>query len=278
MFGSLPGVASAHAGAVEVVREARAAAAAAPADASARLQLARAFGLTGEWASALAALDAAAALGADADEVGAARGGILSAAGDHTPAIAEFDRVLARRPDLAAVRLARGRACLRAGDLVAAERDLGGALAALPQPRPEDILLRRDVLLALGRPAQAVAALDAGMLRIGRVAALQLAAVDLDAAQGRSDAALRRCDDLIAREGRNPFWLARRADLLVAAGRSSDARAAYADILTLLSHRAGARRAGPFESLRRRVADTLAAAPLGESNACANQSDAISPL
>lgn len=175
----------AHAGIDELRREADALVAAHPGDAQPRLERARVLQLAGEWDAALAELDAAAARGASADDVGSARAAVLLAAGRPQPALDELDVVLARHPDAYGLLFERGRALLALGRTNEAAQNFGRAIANMPQPRPEHVIAQRDALLALGRRAAAVAALDAGMARIGRVAALQLPAVDLEVELGR---------------------------------------------------------------------------------------------
>ncbi|HSP98498.1 MAG TPA: tetratricopeptide repeat protein [Candidatus Dormibacteraeota bacterium] len=266
--------ARAHVGTDELLAASRAAAAANPADADVQLQLARALRLAGDSDGALVALDAALAHGADADEVAATRAGVLLDAGQAAAAVAELDRLLARRPDAPGAHFDRGRACLALGRADDAARELGVAIATLPAPRPEQVLLHRDALLAQGRIADAVRALDAGMARLGTIAALQLPAVELELRLDRTDAALARLDALMARAGRNPFWLVRRAEILAGAGRGAEARAAYEEAGTVLAAHAGARRIHAFDALAERIAAALAATPPGGNDRCGLQSDA----
>ncbi|MGH7785614.1 MAG: tetratricopeptide repeat protein, partial [Candidatus Binatia bacterium] len=121
------------------------------------------------------------------------------------------------------------------------------------------VMARRDALLALGRRDEAVAALDQGMARIGRIAALQLAAVDLEVDLGRYDGALSRLDQLLAPRP-NPAWIARRGDILALTGRHEAARAEYARALALLAPRPGGRSAKGFDQLRRRLEGELQSA------------------
>jgi Flp pilus assembly protein TadD len=260
---AMRGAAIAHAGVEELERETRALVERRPDDPQAHLQRARVLRLAGRWDAALAALDDAAARGADRDEVAATRAAILLDAGRALAALRELDRLLTRRPDAAAILFERGRAYLALGDIDTATRDFERAIGRLPAPRPEQIFVHRDALLSLGHRAEAVAALDHGMARIGRVPALQLAAIDLEVALGRYDAALRRVDELSAGRRPNPAWIARRAEILARAGRTADARSAYAHALSLIGDRAGARRARAFDALRRQIETSLASLPEG---------------
>ena len=161
--------------------------------------------------------------------------------------------MLARRPDLAAIRFERGRAWAALGRPKRAARDFAAAFPGLPQPTPDHVFAQRDVLLALGRRAEAIRALDAGIARLGHVPALKIAAVDLDVALGRHDDALRRLDVLIAAGPRNAAWVARRGDILAQAGRADEARVAHAAALDTLAARPAARRAVRTDALAQRL-------------------------
>jgi tetratricopeptide (TPR) repeat protein len=260
---ALPSIAAAHASVDELEREAAALTERRPADPDAHLQRARTLRLAGRWDAALAELETAAAWGADPDEVGATRGLVLLDAGRPRDALDELDRVLARRPDAHALLFERGRALLALGDRERAARELGRAIAGMAAPRPEHVMARRDVLVSLGRRAEAIAALDEGMRRVGRVASLQLAAIDLEVEIGRHDDALGRLDELLAKEGPNPAWMARRGEILARAGKGAEARADYQRALSLIASHSTSRRAGGFEQLERRLRSLLASMPEG---------------
>ncbi|MEO8602540.1 MAG: tetratricopeptide repeat protein [bacterium] len=261
----LPAAALAHADVTELLQRAQADAAAHPRDPEAHLQYARALQLGGDVDAALAELDIAARRGADADDVDAARGAVLLDAQRPQAALREFDRLLQRRPTAHAVRFQRGRAYLALGDAAQAARDFEAALTALPEPQPEQVLLWRDALLRLGRPAEAIGALDAGMARLGSIVALQMAAVELEVQDGRVDAAVARLDALLAAGGRNPAWLAQRGDILAAAGRLGAARDSYQQALDVIDTHASARRAHALNDLRDRLAAALTSPPRGSA-------------
>ena len=269
-----PSTVRAHAGVDELLDASRAAVTTRPADPSARLQLANTLRLAGDWDGALAALDAAADRGADADEVAGTRAAVLLEAGRAAAALAELDHLLERRPDAPGVHLERGRALLALGRADAAAGALGIAVATLPAPRPEHVLLHRDALLARGRTADAVRALDGGIARLGPIPSLQLPAIDLEIRLGRPDAALARIDALLASSGRNPAWLVRRAEILDDAGRAAEARAAYAEAGGIIAAHRGGRRIHAFDRLADQIAAALAATPPGGNEICGLQSDA----
>lgn len=271
---AMPAVLWAHAGADELVAAARAAVVTRPSDPGAQQQLAGALRVAGDWRGALAALDAAEARGGDADEIAGTRAAVLLEAGRPAAALAELDHLLERRPDAPGAHLARGRACLALGRTDEAARELGIAVATLPVPQPEHVLLQRDALLALGRPADAVRAIDAGIARLGPIPALQLPAVDLEVRLGHTDAALRRLDVLFEHGGRNPIWMTRRAEILATAGRRDEARAAYAEAGAILAAHRGSRRIRAFDGLADQIAAALAETSPEGNDLCALQSDA----
>jgi tetratricopeptide (TPR) repeat protein len=225
-----------------------------PHDAEPQLQRARAHLAAHEWKAARDAADRAD--GADPVVAGTLRGEAYLGAGRPRRARREFDRALARRPDAWGTLWLRGRAWVALGELRRGADDFGRAIAHLESPQPEQVLARRDVLVSLGRPADAVDALDDGMARVGEVASLQLAAVDLEVELLRWDAALARLDRLCAANPPNPAWRARRGDILARAGRPAAARAAWADAVALIEQRPVERRAA-FAPLHQQLNDRL---------------------
>jgi tetratricopeptide (TPR) repeat protein len=230
-----------------------------PHDAEMHLQRARAHLAAHEWDAILPQLDAAAADGADSAVVGTLRGEAYLGSGRPRRARREFERVLAARPDAWGTLFLRGRAWIALGNPGRGADDFGRAIAHLESPQPEQVLARRDALLAVGRRADAVTALDEGIARIGPVATLELAAVDLEVDLARYDDALARLQRLSAANPPNPAWLARRGDILARAGRPADARAAWGEAVALIEHRPAARRAA-FAGLHQQLTDRLAAA------------------
>jgi tetratricopeptide (TPR) repeat protein len=230
-----------------------------PSDPAVRLEQALAFEAGGRWDQALDALDRAAALGADPDEVSGNRARVLLAAGRVDDARRELDALIVRRPEAPGPYHQRGLALLRLGRPAEAAADLEKAIAALPRVTPEDVFTWRDALLAAGKPAEALRALDRGMLRVGHVPSLELAAIDLQVTLGPARAAVERIDRLIAQNPRNPVWIARRGELLERAGAASEARVAYAEALALIEARPATRRGHHTADLERRLRAALAA-------------------
>ncbi|MGH7894109.1 MAG: tetratricopeptide repeat protein [Candidatus Binatia bacterium] len=258
--GDLSTTALAHLGMDELEREIGEEVARSPGDPAGHLNAARVHEQKREWDAALVELEVASERGADPDVVDTIRGRIFVAAGLPGRGKIEFDRVLVRRPDASGVLLERGRAWAKLGNADEAAADMRRAIASLPRPTPEQVIELRDVLLAAGRREDAVRALDAGMARVGRVASLQLAAVDLEVELHRYDDALRRIDELLAASPHDPSWVARRGEILQRAGRTAQSRAEYARALALIDARPAGRRGKPFEELRQRLATALAPA------------------
>jgi len=248
----------AHVGLDELDRQSERGVARAPENAEAHLTRARVLEMKHEWDAAIAELEAAAERGADPDVVGAAKGEVFLAAGFPRTAKIELDRVLARRPDAAGARQTRARVWLALGNAEAAAIDFGEAIARASHPTPELVIERRDALLATGHKAEALAALDDGMARIGHVASLEMPAIDLEVELGHTDRALARLDRLAATAPPNPFWIARRGEILARAGRDAEARAEYAKAMALIDARDAAHRGRPFDDLKRRLETALA--------------------
>jgi tetratricopeptide (TPR) repeat protein len=70
---------------------------------------------------------------------------------------------------------------------------------------------------------RALAILDRGIARLGRLVSLQEPALELEVRMNRVDAALKRLDQLIAATPRQEAWLVRRAEILADAHRTDDA-------------------------------------------------------
>lgn len=209
----------------------------------------------------LAELDAALAQREDADLL-VRRAELHRVRGETQRALDDLARAQAIDPARETVALARARALLEAGRDAEAREALAGfrtregasagaawlldarALAALGRPRdaaetyaraaaalsapaPDVFLEWAEVELAgSGSAERALAAVDAGVAKLGPAAALEERALELTLSLGRFDAALARLDALAARSARRAPWSARRAEILAQAGRRAEAAAA----------------------------------------------------
>jgi tetratricopeptide (TPR) repeat protein len=178
-----------------------------------------------DWPAALADYDRAASLAPSLTVVDYLRGLVWLESGAPEAALAALDRFLARQPDHANAHLTRARALRRLGRPREAADAFGRALELVVRPTPDHYLERARALADAGDLDAALAALDDGLARLGRVASLEIAAVDLDVQRERFQAALARLDRTAA--AASPASMVRRASILERAGRREDARAAY---------------------------------------------------
>ena len=166
----------------------------------------------------------------------------------------ELTAALAREPDNGALHYQLAEVYCLDGHV-----DWGRALAALeaadklgPTPHAVD-LLRGKVLLAGGRPADALAAygdrdaavqlLAEAVQTLGAVPSLVLQALELELATGRFDDALARVDTLRKIWPLPEPWHARRAAILAQAGRLDEARAEWGALLAHIESLPPTRRA-----------------------------------
>lgn len=229
-----------------------------PHDSEMHLRQGRLLAERGEWDAALEAYERARSFGADPDRVDVVAGAALLDAGWPRMAKLHFDAVLERDPDRDDARLGRARAWVKLDHPEAAAVDFAAALDRMAEPRPAYALEQRDALLAMGRPEEALAALDRAIARIGIVPTLQLAAIEVTLDLGRYDDALVRIDGLLKTSPGHPLWIARRAAILDRAGRHDEARAAYADALDRVRSRSARARTRRLDALEGELREALA--------------------
>jgi predicted Zn-dependent protease len=208
--------------------------------------------------------------------------------GETQLALDDLARAQAIAPALETVALARARTLLEAGRAAEAREALAGsrsqarasgavllldaraqaalgrsreaaetyarAVAALSAPAPDVFLEWSNVEVAGGgRAERALAAIDAGIAKLGPAAALEERALELELALGRYDAALARLDALAARSARPVPSSVRRAEILAEAGRPLEAAAALDAAQRQLASES-ARRGAAREELAWRIA------------------------
>ncbi len=216
----------------------------------------------GEWVEAIDDFAAAEGLDPKLDGVELARGRTLMASHDWLAACTALNRHVQRHPDHAAALLLRARCRLAIGDYRAAVADFDRGIAQCPDPQPDDFLDRANALLALGSADAALRGLDEGLARLGPAIALQLRAIDLEAAAGRIDSALARISRVAGSSALSVDLLERRATLLRRAGRNAEAGEAAREALLLLEALPPARRSVTSVTEReRRLRAMLAASP-----------------
>ena len=196
-----------------------------------------------DWVPALADLDRAAALDPGLASVDLARATLSFDADMPRAALAAIERFLARQPDHAGGRILRARILTSLRRPLEAAEDWARAIAASARPRPEYYLARAHALAADDRRIdEALAALEDGTRRLGPIVTLELAAMELELARARYDAALARVDRLAAAAPRNEQWLVQRGEILERAGRAAEARDAFAAALKAVQTLPEARR------------------------------------
>ena len=169
-----------------------------------------------EWGRALADYDRAAALDPGNPAAHLCRGRMWLEAGRPARARLSLARFLRRRPEHVAGRVLFARALAGTGAHLAAAGQLAEAIRRDPKPVPEHYLERAAAFAAAGAAHRedALRALDEGIATLGPIVTLELAAIDLELAAGRTAAALRRLDRIAAQSERPEPWAARRAEIL----------------------------------------------------------------
>lgn len=149
-----------------------------------------------------------------------------------------LDSYLEARPHDADALATRARTLVALNEPLAAARDFGAAIdsAGSDAARPEYFLEQARAFEAAGpeHHADALAALDEGLVQLGEAVTLQLYAIDIELGRGNADAALQRLDRLASRSVRQEPWLVRKASILEAAGRVDEAREAYRQTLAAI--------------------------------------------
>ena len=185
----------------------------------------------GDFAEALADLERAAQLAPTPADLDYFRGRLQLEWGHPDRAEEPLRRVLAAQPDHPAAQVALARTLVALGRPLEAAAHYARAIEHEPVPIPEHHLARARALIAAGRSEEALRALDEGMQKLGPIVSLALPALQIEAAAGRTDAALARLDRIARTSPRQETWLARRAEILERAGRREPAREAWAQVL-----------------------------------------------
>jgi tetratricopeptide (TPR) repeat protein len=193
-----------------------------------RVEHGRANLQAGRWQEALADADGALTLEPQSSAALLLRAETLYATGKIDHALVAVDALLAVAPASAAGRHLRARALREVGRLDESAAEYDRFLTGQSQPLPDSYVERAEVLAALGRTEAAIRSLDEGVARLGEVATLRLAAVDIAAQAGDVKEAVERIDNLLRRNPDQVFWMTRRAEILEADGRRDEARRAFA--------------------------------------------------
>ena len=205
-----------------------------------------------DWERAEADYAAAARLAPELAVVAYFRARARLEAGDPAGALPAIDRFLAAEPGSPEGWFLRAEIHAAAGRTTAAAADCARGIERAPEPRPEHFLRHARLLAGGGDRGAALAALDAGLERLGPVVSLVEQAIALELERGAPDAALRRIDVVLANAPRREGWLFRRGEVLERAARPAEARGAYAEALAaLLGLEERLRDTVPMEKLER---------------------------
>ena len=162
-------------------------------------------------------------------------GRALLEAGEPSAALVELNAFLARQPEHEEGRLLRARARARSGQRAAAERDFAAVVQRSGDPTPDLVLERAANLRGAGDAPAALAAIEAGLSRLGPLIVLDEAALAIELELAQYEAALRRLGRLIERAPRKETWLARKAIVLERAGQPTAAAQARAQALQAIA-------------------------------------------
>lgn len=230
-----------------------------PQDPDLHLRRGELYRLAGQWDEAATDFRSALAGGADAAVVALCLAGLELDRGEPQAALDALEPLT--DPDSAAW-LIRGRALRQLARLPEAVLALSTAIARSARPGPGDYLELSAVIADQGASfiPEALAVLDAGSVRLGPVAALTHAAVQLEIERGRFAAALDRLEAAPPALRQAPAWLARRGEILRQAGRELEAQAAFTESLARIGDMPPNRRSTPaMRELESRLRGNLGA-------------------
>jgi tetratricopeptide (TPR) repeat protein len=204
----------------------------------------------GDFEAALTDLERAAQLEPLRRELGLLHGRLYLAWGQPERALRPLERSLEKRQDQPAANAALARVLSRLGRPLEAADRYTLAIDQTPRASPDHYLERARALCAAGEEhyERALRGLDAGMERLGPVAALAMLAIEIELDLGQFDSALARVDRLADRSARQETWLAQRGEILELAQRPLEARASYSGALGEIQKLPAQRRRTPAMS------------------------------
>src|SRR5215213_4981816 len=206
-----------------------------PKNASLYLQRGELHRLHRDWGLAAADYDRAERLRPDLKIIELARGKMFFESGKPQRAKAILDRFLSEQPGHYEGLITRARVQAKLGARSDAAKDFSQAIAASAVAEPELYLERANVLAAdEQRISEALRGLEEGIVKLGPIVTLQLAAIELELRGKNYDGALTRLDQIAAQSERKEAWLVRRGEILKLAGRDEEARAAFNAALTAI--------------------------------------------
>ncbi|HUR28268.1 MAG TPA: hypothetical protein VM509_08770 [Planctomycetota bacterium] len=200
-----------------------------PLDASLRVEHAAALREDGQLARALDELETARRLDPCVASLEHECGASLLALGRDAEAEAAFTRAIESAPHDAFAHRRRADARSRQGDFAAALEDREAVARQIPEP--EIVLELAEARRSVHGSAGALAALDAGIARLGLVPALVLRAIELEEERGNADAALSRLEAWGKTLARKEQAFVLRGEILERARRFDDAHRAFESAL-----------------------------------------------
>jgi len=228
-----------------------------PDDPDLYLQRGESYRLDGEWLPAEADYLMARDLGADISQVAVCLAALAMDRGNPEGALESLQLVSGIKIHAL---LIQGRALRQLGRYGEAATVLEQAIAQSPRPRPEDYLELTEVIGQQGDQyiPRALEVLDAGILRLGPLASLTLAAARLEVRAGQFMSVLERLDSAPADLCKSPAWMAQKGEILMLAEFDLQAQAAFTEALSLLHSHPSHRRSTPASvSLEKKLLEYL---------------------
>lgn len=220
-----------------------------------------------DWKLAETDYDHAGQLDPKLDDVLLAKGKLAFDMGNDSDAKSKLDGFLTAQPLQVEGLVARAHTFARMGERLKAAADLGKAIENSQAPRPDYYLERSKWLAEASERAEALKGLDDGIRRLGPLAALQLAAIELECAQSHFDSALKRLDQIAGLSAHKEKWLVQRGEILAQAGRRDEARQILDEAHTAIESLPIRIRTSPATSeLRKRITDALASVEKNKSS------------
>ncbi|MEN9675760.1 MAG: hypothetical protein RIS76_1656 [Verrucomicrobiota bacterium] len=233
LFSSVFGISWAHGPQHEQILEIDAQIARQPDNAELLLRRADLYRLDDDEDRALADLDAAEKLRPSLEGIGWVRARVFLNRAQPAAALPHLNRWLEIHPRHGSALTARALAREQTGDPAGAVEDYSRAIGATQTPTPDLFLARARAQRRVGPEffREALRGLDEGITQTGSLVVLQMEAMNLEMALGRTEEALSRLDNLLRNAARKESWYARRAEFLEQAQRQPEAREAWQQTL-----------------------------------------------
>lgn len=216
----------------------------------------------GEWTSALVALEKTERLAPGKHPVGLIQGLALSQGGQWQAAETVLSEFLAAHPNHPLALTERARMKLKLARPEEALADFRVAVLNSTRLEPDLFLEAAEALVSQGYSTEAAAVLNRGIEKLGNLPELLEHAVEVEAADGQLDAAIKHVDALAQSAQQPQEWQARKARLLDQAGRQEASQTVWRDLKDRLLALPNLERGQPHISLLLQEAQTA----LGEQS------------